>query len=533
MFDLLYLIASIGFIVWVTRNIIFWTGVIEKNDYSLLRTKQFLTRSPYGRRILVSPVNLLKWAVIIFYPIIIFYETYTESYHILIAAIYCFEILIVTKEIFQHRSFLRRKVSPKSFSIIILAIFFAIVTYSFPPLDRYLWLVLIDRFLVLFLAMCILGVALPEELLWDYIAVRASKKIQSYKNLKTILLIGGEETTVLKRLLFHALSTSYSVLQTPRNPHKNAIMQTILIQLSNTHDFFITDIAEASDSTVETIHDLIRPRITLISRMTNILFHKQTAQENLTSFRKRITKGGLVFVNKNDTLLAKMFPLKKKNIRFYASQPINNASRIEGFVIEKDKSTMTITVQDSHVTLSSRLISEVSINYLLPVVEILSEIGIPAETISVNLSSAKIFGGFLEHIERHGVTYINNTSDTSSKNLLLFPSYLSLFSGKKILIFDPEVINRFGDRVYMLTKAKQLAKEYDYIFLVGSSNNKALKKGLARKKNYVTDITAEKGAKYVHDLVREGDIVICHGPEAAYCYELIIKRLRKENANGL
>ena len=113
--DLLYFIASVGFLIWIARKSVYWGIILEEHDYSFRSVFHFLQTTFSGRKILNSPISYLKWILLLLYPFIIFHEEYSYLYHLVICGLYLYETLRVLTEVHEKQMIFKRFFSIKRF----------------------------------------------------------------------------------------------------------------------------------------------------------------------------------------------------------------------------------------------------------------------------------------------------------------------------------------------------------------------------------------------------------------------------------
>jgi hypothetical protein len=524
MADFLYAIASVGFLFWIARNAFFWGDLVQRNGFSFKRIKNFLLHSPSGRHVLFSPLSLLKWFAIFFYPVIIFYENAATYYHLFICVIYSIEIFIVIKENIDRNFFTTRIVTIKSFFIIAITITLGIVLFFYPPLDKFLWLVLIDRFIVYAVLLSVMIFAIPEELFWEFRSFKAATKLEKHKKLIRILLIGGPETQVMKALLSQNLSRKYVTLTTKGKPEKKQIIHSIMNYSFQSRIVFLTDIAISQEEDLQEITTLLKPHYIVLdtSYLTLAYADPEAIQNSILSLLEKMAKKRMVLIRYDEKNPGSQ--LRRKDVRYYSDSNEQNSPvdfSVEEIEIKKRSTSFTIRSNTASLPVESKLLTETAARYVTPVMALLTLMGIPQNEISNTLRSADHPPGFLSYADKKGVVLVNNTGETDALKLSSFHSYLKLYNRTKILVWDPwvseerKVTKRYNDTFAAI----------DYIFITGDSAGKAIisKIRSSNSECSVTHANPKKIVDYLLTLVNKGDVIVFYGAGAEDVYRGFIR----------
>jgi UDP-N-acetylmuramyl pentapeptide synthase len=523
MSDYLYAIASLGFLLWIVRNTIFWGELLQQKGFSFKRTKRYLTKSYAGRKIISSPFSLLKWLAIFLYPVIIFAERYAFIYHVGIALLYSGEIVIVIKDIVDGTIFRKKYISLKTFFIIFFTLLFGVLFFFYPPLDKFIWLILIDRFIVFIVLLGVIICALPEELYWDYKSVIARRKLKKFPKLNTILLVGDDETELIRVLLVQILSAHFSVLTT-ESRDKKGVIKTVLTRMKPEHQLFI--ITGTQDEFLD-IASFLKPRYLVISS-PDAYNRPENAQGTLDVLTKHSAKNGRLLVLKDPAMPLPLSKRARKAIRFYHTNDTAGNSpdyTTRSNILRKKKTGFVAVTPKKSFQVGTSLISEGASFYILPVIALLFEIGLSTRAIREGITNAQS-ENILKYSEKNCIVLINNSGETAGERLRFLFSYISFYRKKKILIWDvssqPETNQREQEAL-----AGEVMQRFDYIFLIGTHAISQVLKRMGDKEQtcFVSTASRTKVAYFLTSLAAKGDAVVFHGTEAGSVYKLFIEAL--------
>ena len=210
--DVLFIITSCAFFVWIVRNIFYCVALFQENDFRFDRLFLHLRETAEGRSILFSIISFLKWVAIVLYALVIFREQFALYFHVFVFSIYTFQAILVGRDIvFQHLKIpfltLFTKIIIASMLLSVTAIF------SFPLLDKYFWLLVIDRFIPILVLLFVFLFSFPKEVVEDLVVQKAMKKIKKHKNLLVIGIVGSYGKSSTKEFLYQLLSEKFVVIR--------------------------------------------------------------------------------------------------------------------------------------------------------------------------------------------------------------------------------------------------------------------------------------------------------------------------------
>ena len=165
--------------------------------------------------------------------------------------------------------FLERKVQRPQFSIkalLIILISMGIeATWLVLSKDwQILILALILRLFTVSIVVLILNVV--TKIIKKIYIIRATKKMQQYKNLTVVGITGSYGKTSVKNFLSKILSNKFNVIKTPQNINSHfGIMRFILNNDFSDKDIFVAEIGADEIGDVKLICDIIKPKVGILT----------------------------------------------------------------------------------------------------------------------------------------------------------------------------------------------------------------------------------------------------------------------------
>lgn len=529
MSDYLYTFASLGFIVWIARNVLYWGNVFQSFSYSFPRVKTYLLTSSNGRKTLFSPVSLIKWLILAVYPYIIFHETFLIPYHIVITILYGYELVIVIKEAFLSQRMKRDVITMKTIIIIISTFLIGLLLFLIPPLDKFLWLVFLDRAIVFFICCTMLLFSLPEEFYLDYRMLKVSERLKQQKKLQSILFIGGEEVELMKQSAVSALKEKKRVMASEKYADKKTIL-TLLKKMSDRTEVFLTQTTQLTRTELEQMLTLLKPEWIIISSLPPYVTNAAKPDKELELFSELLLRNA----KRNQTILStgdipslrKVLRRKGKHVTFFSTSGQSDSSVIpESVQLSLDKTVFTF--RGTRYDLP--LVSSGSINLALPLLVLFQAYTVSTQVIKKSFASFSVGGAYFTCQSVNGVVLISHTGAIDETDVLSFSPYMQQFQGKKVITLDTDILSRVSPRE-VEKLGKQLAGIYQYVFLLPSPNAQRLKTVIDKTPQPVhVQISSEAVIqKSLASLLSKGDSALCYGAGTRPILQRLMKKKRKE-----
>lgn len=517
--EILYSITSIAFLIWVIRNIIAWVLLWQENDYSLKRLIFYLRGTSDGRRILFSPLNLLKWGAIVLYISTIFEEQNTLLFHILIMSIYLSEAFFVTKDLLKGEV-KKPKFRKEAIFVSILSLLSVAIIFTLPLIDVYFWMLFLDRITMPLVSFFVLAVAFPVEILNDREIEKAVKKIKSCKNLLTIGIVGSADDSATKEFLASLLAKKYNVVSTKGKQKTLAeIAYTITKSLKKTTQIFIFEINDFTKDDISYAAQITKPSIFIITGVsTKPLTGGSSAIAELLNV---LPKKTLLLGNADNQSLKKLFEKTKITKKLYSLKDTNNLSSTEKNLISavdkkihKNNISFTMQVDNKEIHIVSPLLGRNNIKSLLPAVYIAYFLGLSDTKIKeASLSLRPSKKTMTKKINDDGVILIDNTTNLNPKLILDAVEYLKLYPKKRYVVLDVQTgIGKETERLYKKI-ASELARYSNTIFLTNPYYEKSIRQSIKESghKCLVKHHSPEKITSFLSENLKRDDAVLFEG----------------------
>lgn len=549
--NILLLFASGGFIIWELRNILFWTALWQLKEYRFDRVRIHLFETYQGKSLLFSYLSVLKWGTIFSYIIVVLNPSLQDVFVFLVTGIYIVEGLLVIREELSH-TLKRPKFTGKASIILGLSLLIIGLLFIFPPVDKFLWLLLLDRFVVLLISFFIFILSFPSQLYKDYIVEKAMKKLAHYRAItmqhKPLLVIGitgsyGKSST--KEYVAQILEKKFTVLKTKgTNNTPIGIAKTILIGLKKDTQIFVAEMGAYKRREIAQMCSIVHPQIGILTAVNQQHLSLFGSLENTMQAKYELIdslpKNGLALFNgnnENSKLLYKKEPeiyieglkrTKKKKIlyQWFKNQHDANAD-ISAFNVlsEKEGVTFDVFLNRKVMHLKTSLIGPHVVENILPGIYIASHLGMSNGEIKKAVQVLKPMQKTMaRHTLANGVQIIDDTFNANPQAVLAAIQYVNVFKGKKILVLQPmiELGEKAEDEHYRV--AHEISKTCDYLFLTNSNFYESTSQGIeeGRGKCILKVAKPLEIAQFIQRHGKRGDVIVFEGKEAAFSMDKIL-----------
>src|SRR3989344_4302087 len=144
MLELLFHATSFLFFLSIILNGLSWIRLWETRDYQWRRVLIHLKYTNGGRNILFGPTSSIKWFLILLYSATVFINGFDAYYHLLVFLFYLLVIIDHIRKVYL-RIYLFPTVSIYMIVICGTAVILEIILFIFSPLDRYFWILILDK----------------------------------------------------------------------------------------------------------------------------------------------------------------------------------------------------------------------------------------------------------------------------------------------------------------------------------------------------------------------------------------------------
>ncbi len=504
----------------------------ETRDYQWRRVLIYLKDTNGGRNILFGPTSSIKWFLILLYSTTIFINGFDAYYHLLV---FLFYLLVIVDHI--RKAYLGIYLFPTAsiYAIAIcgIAMTFAIILFVFSPLDRYFWILILDKSFPLIIASLISISSAFFDFGTDMVINKALKKIRRHKNLLSIAIIGSYGMGTTKEFISQILKAKYNILEA-KTSFSNAaeIARTINSGLNPKKQIFVAAMEDNKFGDIREMSNIAIPKIIVVSGINNgnismfgsmdrILRSKLEAIESLP-------KDGLVLFNGNSEYSRALFKRSKKKKFIYSSFPTQvRESDIIAENVKENKLTMSFTIMvlgKKYKIDRMKLIGKQNVESLLPAIFIGLYLGIDFSTIRNTIRALRPLLGTMDpNLAATGAVLINDTYNVNLNSLEQALLYMKLYKGKKVLVMEP--VTELGKIASFehIRIGEKIGEACDYLLLTNNNYKRSILKGVKSVNGncQVYTLPPVGISDFVNKNCKREDVVVFEGREAGRSLRLV------------
>ncbi len=535
--DILFVLTSSAFLLWIIRNSIYWVYLWQAKEYRFQRLFVHIKETAQGRLLLFSPLSLLKWAAVVFYGFTIFHDTYLDEFHFFVAGIYTLEAFLVLKELLFNQ-LKRPEFTPKAISLIVTSVLFSLLIFSVPLLDRYFWLLLIDRFFFLIVGFMIFLHSFPTELFYDTQINKAIKKIKEHKDLMVIAITGSYGKSSTKEFLAQILGTKFAVMKTRGNQHTLAGIASVIVQkLSKKTQIFVVEIGGYERGEVAQIAQIVKPNIGILTGINDqhLSLFKTLNNSIETKYEliEALPKNGLALFNGNDSAVRKLAKKAKIQKVLYGydlpdqeSPEMNRAISATNIRVDREHVTFTVKMKKQSSLLRAPLLGSYNIANLLPAIYLADYCGMTQSEIKRAVARlTPLPNTMTRHIAENGATIIDDTVNSNPESINAAIDYMQIYRKKRFLVFQPMIELGHNAKEHHIALGRNIAALCDYVLLTNNNFLKEIQKGIKEKNGNckVKSGSPKTLTAYLNKHSSRGDIIVCEGNEAKQVFEKLLQ----------
>lgn len=537
--DILFLLTSTLFYIWIIRNILFWLHLWQIKEGRLDRLVIHLRETIQGRQILFGWGNILKLLAFFLYFAIIFSNTQLLSlYHYMVFFIFLMEGRKVVLEL-TRRTIKVPTMTAKTIFMLVSALLFAVLLYIFPILDKFFWLVFLDRINLGIIWILTFVTWLPSDIYKDYLIKKALAKFEKEKSKKLIIIgvTGSYGKGSTKEYIATILSQKFNVLKTPGTFNTPiGIAKTILDGPTSKTQIFVVEMGAYKRGEIREMCAMVRPRIGVLTAVNNqhlslfgnIANTRRAKYELIESLPRN---GFSMFNGSNDSALSLYKKTRKKKILYFSERAKKSFGKLSPDIIASNIEVSRFFIafraraEDRDFgEFRAKLIGGHHVENLLPGIFLGFYLGMSFGEIKSAIFKITPQEATMEPFKTaSGVVIIDDTFNANPASVLAAVDYMNLYRGKKVLVLQPmiELGKKAGGDHYEV--AREIGKVCNYLILTNRNFHEQIEQGIEDSGGLCKVMTKNPGkiAQFVENNLKRGSIVVFEGKEAAVPLSLI------------
>lgn len=534
--NIIFLFTGILFSFWVLRNILFWVYLWQLKEYRFDRVLIHLKDTNQGKALLFSPLGIIKWLLIFGYIFVILNNRLLIIYSMFVLLVYLLEFFIIMKELFLR--LLKKPIfTLKGLSISLITFLIISLLFFLPLFDRFLWIIILDRFIPLLILIIIFFFSFPTEIYRDWKISRAIKKIRENKNLLVIGITGSYGKSSTKDYIAQVLEKKFKVLKTPgTNNTPIGIANIILSGLKKDTEIFIVEMGAYKKGEITEMCQMVNPKIGILTAINfqhlPLFGNIKNIIEAKYELIKNLPKNGTALLNGNNNNVLKLYKKTKiKKVLYYAFESLKEEEKFRKKInvnpeiianniqLKKTFFSFEIILNGKREIIKTRLIGSHQVQNILPAIYLANDLGIDMKEIKKAIYSLRPLSKTMIRKElTNGITIVDDTFNANPNAVLATVDYLKIYNGKKFLVLQPMIeLGKSADGEHFRV-AKEISGICDYLLLTNKNYLKEIMKGIRDGKGncIVKTGNTHELTEFLIKNLKRNDVVVFEGKEAAF-----------------
>ena len=354
--SILYAATSTLFFVWISRNILYWVHLWQIKEYRWDRLSVHLRETVQGRSLFFSPLLLFKVVLIGAFILVIQKQLSLSLYHSAITFVFALQFSSVVKEVGRKTI----KIPKPTIKVVIISgfsLFILFSLFSLPLLDRFAWILLIDRLLPAVVLVATLIMSFPSGLYYDWKIARAIRLLRKQKKLIVMGITGSYGKSSTKEYLAQLLRTKFSLIATFGTQNTPiGLANTILEKMQDKTAIFVAEMGAYKRGEIAQLAQMVHPTIGVLTGINAQHFSLFGSIENTIDAKyeliESISPNGLCLFNGNNVYT---YELWKRALRENRNAVLYRVLTTNSFSEEQFKQEHGIIAYNARI--SSRSVS--------------------------------------------------------------------------------------------------------------------------------------------------------------------------------
>lgn len=536
--DILFTATSICFFIWLLRNNFYWLHLWQIKEYRLDRLTVHLRETQQGKDLLIGVFNILKIILFVVYFFAVFASYNVPFLESVTFVVYLFSTGLIVKEVFE-RKFKIPVFTVKIFVILILTFLIQLVLYIFPLVDKFFWLLFIDKISVFIIAIFMGIFALPSEFYKDYFIQKATQKRKQFKDLTVIGITGSYGKGSTKEFIYNILSYKYKIEKTFGTQNTPiGIARAILNKINQDTKFFVAEMGAYKIGEIEEMCAIAVPHIGILTAVNDQHISLFGSIENTIRAKyeimQNIPKDGLRFFNGNNKYSYMLYKrTTKKKVLYFADY--TNENKISAdiraynisthpFYLEFDVDIKTNRKVKKIKKLHINSVGKQAIETILPAIYLANVYDFSVTELKEALKILKPLNKTMEpKLLKNGAVVIDDTFNANPASVVAAVEYMKIYKGKKILVLQPMIELGKNAEENHFELSTLIGKTCTMLILTNDNYLASIQKGIKKASSRcdILRLPTSQIADFIRSNTKKGDVVVFEGKETVGVLSLL------------
>ncbi|OGG02923.1 hypothetical protein A2W14_00270 [Candidatus Gottesmanbacteria bacterium RBG_16_37_8] len=522
-------ILIVAFIVRTIRLTFYHTYLWQLKEYRLDRYWIFL-KSPLGKKLLLHPLNLLKWILlIIIYGASLFNILSKREvllFPVIIYAFYIFwavwllELILGIKDIFLKRWRIP-EITTKSLLIIV-----SVLLIQFSSMINIFWMAplllgpILDKILAPCVAIVVQVLNIPVYFIKKYIYYKAKVKLRRMLKTEVIGITGSFGKTSVKMFLAQILSSKYLVSHTPGSFNTEIAIARHIMRLPFNADFFIVEMGAYKKGEIKNICRLVNPHIALITGLGSQHLELFGSQQNLFNAKfeliENLPRNGLAVINRHNSRMNTFIDKTEKIIKKVLV--VDKTKMVRNLKVYKSFLQFELKIGTRIHKFRANLAGEQNVENLILAIITAHQLNVSIEDIKKSVLKLNPCRQTMQIVKSgRKLTLIDDTFNVNFEAVRAALNYLKLYNGLRVLFLNPLI--ELGDKNSSLhEEIGTLSGDVCHYLITTNMNSfKNLSLGISKSDNKLTKLipAGKNVVEKIQKDLKENSVILFSGKESS------------------
>ena len=324
-----------------------------------------------------------------------------------------------------------------------------------------------------------------ERLVYLKFYHQAQRKLKSMTNLSVVGITGSYGKTSSKNILSDILNIKYITRPTPKNLNTEyGLMITINNHLDKYDQVLIAEMGAYVKGEIKTLCDMVHPKYGILTRIGTAHLESFKTRENIqkTKFEliESLPSDGCGILNRDDEWQVSYRLKNKVEIIWIGIDSIDADVRAVNVKCNDKGTTFDVRFKDLDETypFETKLLGKNNVYNILAGIALGRKMGISIKELQAGVRKVRPVEHRLEIKDLGGMFMIDDAYNSNPVGAAMAVDVLGMMPGIKIVV-TPGMIE-LGDKQdeYNFEFGKQIAKQADYVILIGEKITKSIHDGL-------------------------------------------------------
>ncbi len=347
-------------------------------------------------------------------------------------------------------------------------------------------------------------------------------------NIPVVAVTGSVGKTSTKDIVATVMSKKYNVLKTEGN-FNNHIGLPLTIMKLDEHDALVLEMGMNHLGEIETLTDIARPNIAIITNIGTAHIGNLGSRENILKAKLEVLKGlqetGTLIINSDCDLLKNWNDNENHSKLFdVLTYSINENSdlKAENIKTTEQGTSYEVCYREEDIEVKLPIFGEPFIYNSLAAIGVASVLRISPQDVVDALANLKLTKKRMEVVEKNSVKYINDAYNASYESMKYALEYLSKTTGKRkiAVLGDMFELGEYAEELHRKV-GKEIEKNNIDILITAGEFSRYIDEEAKNVKEKIHLKDKNEVVKKLKEIQKEGDVILIKASNGMKFYEIV------------